>query len=99
MESGLVTVRRITLLKADVDEAIKTYIEVYHDPQLTLKNDSGTGPTFQAGMFALTKVEIVHKTTKIIDPDSTKAMAPDQNFNDLQVEAPNGKGATFGNLF
>lgn len=30
MESKLVTVRRITLLKADVNEAIKTYIEAYH---------------------------------------------------------------------
>jgi len=32
MESKLVTVWRITLLKADVDEAIKTYIEAYHAP-------------------------------------------------------------------
>jgi hypothetical protein len=30
MESELVTVRRITLSKADIDEAIKTYIEAYH---------------------------------------------------------------------
>jgi hypothetical protein len=44
MESGLVTVRRITI----------------------------------------TKAEIVHKTTKRMDPDRTKAMALDQNFNDLQ---------------
>ena len=34
--------------------------------------------------ITITNAEIVHKTTKIIDPDQTKAMAPDQNFNDLQ---------------
>ncbi len=66
MESGLVTVWRITLLKPDVDEAIKTYIEAYHDPQLTLPDDCETGPIFQAGMSAGTKLEIVHKTPKII---------------------------------
>jgi len=35
-------------------------------------------------MLAGPKLEIVHKTTKIMGPDPTKAMAPDQNFNDLQ---------------
>ena len=50
-------------------------------------------------MLAGPKLEVVRKTTKIMDPDQTKAMAPDQISMISRVEAPNGKGATFGNLF
>jgi hypothetical protein len=49
--------------------------------------------------ITITKAEIVHKTTKTMEADSTKGMAPDQNLRISRVEAPNGKGATFGNLF
>jgi hypothetical protein len=84
MESELVTVRRIVLSRDDVEEAIKTYIEAYHGPLLSLRDDYNMRPIFQAGMLAGPKLEIVRKTTKIMDPDQTKAMAPDQNFNDLQ---------------
>ena len=112
MKTELVTVRRIFLSRDDIEEAIKTYIEAYHE--LTLTGDCETGPIFQAGMPAGYKAEIVHKTPKIMDP-RTKAMAPDQNFKDLQggykpdgdkadsisnidwVEAPDGNRATFGN--
>ena len=55
MESELVTVRRITLSKADIDEAIKAYIEAYHGPPLSLRDDYNMRPIFQAGMFAGTK--------------------------------------------
>lgn len=40
MKSEIVTVRRITLLKADVDDAIKTYIEAhYYDLQRSLQEN------------------------------------------------------------
>ena len=52
MESELVTVRRITLSKADIDEAIKAYIEAYHGPPLSLRDDYNMRPIFQAGMLA-----------------------------------------------
>ncbi len=73
MKSELVMVWRISLSKADLEDAIKTYIEVYHDPPLTLTDDCETGPIFQAGMLDGYKVGI-----------GSQAMAPDQIFNDFQ---------------
>ena len=64
---------------------MKTYIEAYHDAQLTMTDDYNMRPIFQAGMSAGPKLEVVHKTTKIIDPDPTKAMAPDQNLRISRV--------------
>jgi len=75
--SELVTVRRISLAVSD--------IEAYHAPPLTLTDDYNMRPIFQAGMLAGPKLEIVHKTTKTMGHDPTKAMAPDQNLRISRV--------------
>jgi hypothetical protein len=50
--------------------------------------------------ITITKAEIVHKTTKRMDPDQTKAMAPDQNLNDLRggYKPDDGKADSIPNI-
>jgi hypothetical protein len=66
MESELKAVCEFILWNQEVNNSVTNHIEAFHDPQLTLKNDSETGPTFQAGMCAGPKLEVVRKTPKII---------------------------------
>ena len=50
-ESELKAVRNNIPWIQEVNDFIKIYIKAYHDPQLTLKDDSEIGPIFQVGML------------------------------------------------
>jgi len=65
-ESELKAVCDIMPSNQEVNYFIKIYLKAYHDTQLTLKDDSETRPILQAGMAAGPKLEVVHKTPKII---------------------------------
>ncbi|MBW1609248.1 MAG: hypothetical protein JRF45_09455 [Deltaproteobacteria bacterium] len=52
MKSEVATVRRVTLSRDEVEEAIIEHIEAFHDPQLTSPDDYDMSPILQARMFA-----------------------------------------------
>jgi len=91
MESELITVRRITLQAHEVQEAVRLYIQTYHDPPLEETDDYTM--TFHHDGNAM--VEVRHKAVITTEPDAdpTEAIDPakmmeslEKGFDPLQLE-------------